>query len=101
MVLKGAIGKTANAFIISRVPVLAIIIRVSHATTNFLGPQLIKLSTIENNVKKLTNFGTREFPQCRGAIDDIHIEIAELNKRYSDYINRNYYFSWKVQAVSG
>ena len=34
--------------------------------------------------KKL--LGTHEFPQSTGAIDDTHVEIAELNKHYSDYI---------------
>ena len=34
--------------------------------------------------KKL--LGTHEFPQSTGAINDTHVEIAELNKHYSDYI---------------
>ena len=81
--------------------VSAIIKRVSYAITTFLGPKLIKLPTTENKVKKLTNklLGTHEFPQCTGTIDDTHVEIAELNEHYSDYINKKDYFSLNVQAV--
>ena len=48
----------------------AVIKRVSYASTNFLGPELIKLQTTENNVKEPTNLRTRRFPQCVGIIDD-------------------------------
>ena len=62
-------------FGISRVPISAIIKGASYAITNFLGPELIKLPTTENNVKELTNLETREIPQCIGTIYDTHIEI--------------------------
>lgn len=56
--------KTKIAFVISRVSASAMIKRVSHAITNFLGPEFIKPSTTENNVKEHTNLRTREFLQC-------------------------------------
>ena len=82
--------KTTNAFGISGASVSAIIKRVSDVITTFLGPKLIKLPTTENSGEKLTNelLGTHEFPQCIVTIDATHIEIAELNEHYSDYINR-------------
>ena len=46
--------------------------------------------TTDNKVKGLTNefLETRVFPQCIGTIVDTHIELAKLNERCSDYINR-------------
>lgn len=43
--------------------------------------------------------GTYRFPQCIGTIDDIHIEIAEPNEHYFDYINREGYFSLNVEVM--
>ena len=80
--------KTTNASGISRALVWAIIKRVFHsyAITPFLGSRLIKLPTIENKVKELTNriLGTHEFSQCIEAIDDTCNEMAELNENYSN-----------------
>lgn len=87
---KGAIG---NAFGISGASDSAITTRVSYATTEIEGPELIKLSTTEINVKEITNLGTCEFPQCAGTLDDTHIEIAEVNEHYTDYINRKGFIS--------
>ena len=39
------------------------------------------------------------FPQCIGAIDGTHTEIAEPSEHYSDFINMKGYFSLTVQAV--
>ena len=46
--------------------------------------------TTDNKVKGLTNefLETLKFPQCIGRIVDTHIEVAKLNERYPDYINR-------------
>ena len=89
--------KTTNAVGISRASVSAIIKRVS----TFSGPEPIKLPTIVNKVKELTNkfLETHEFPHCIGTKDDTHIEAAELNEHYSNYINRKGYFSLNVQTA--
>ena len=42
----------------------------------------------------------KEFSKRIGTIDDTHNKIAQLNKHYSDYINKKGYFSLNVQAVS-
>ena len=42
----------------------------------------------------------KEFSKRIGTIDDTHNKIAQLNKHYSDYINKRGYFSLNVQAVS-
>ena len=93
--------KTANAFGISRASVSAIIKRVSYAITTFSGREPIKLPMTVNKVKELTNkfLGTHEFPHCIGTKDDTHIEAAELNEHYSNYINRKGYFSLNVQTA--
>ena len=75
--IEGHHSKTTNAFGISRTSVSLISKRVTYVITNFLEPELIKLSITEKNVKELTNLGTHEF----------------------QYINRNSYFSLNVQAV--
>ena len=61
----------------------------------------MKLPTTESKVKELSNklLGTHEFPQCIGAADGIHLEKAELNEHYSDYISRKGYFSLNVRAL--
>ena len=99
--LEGRHRKTTNAFGISRASALVIIKIVFYAIADFLGPELIKLPTTENNVRELTNLETREFSQCIGTIDDTHIEITELNEHYSDYINRKGYFSLNIRVVCG
>ena len=73
---------------------MAIIKRVSYASTNFSGLEPIQLPTTESKVKDFTNklLGIHEFPQCIRTIDDTRVEIAELNEHYSDYINRKDFF---------
>ena len=39
------------------------------------------------------------FLNVKKTIDDTHVEIAELNEHYSNYINRKGYFSLNVQVV--
>ena len=75
--------------------------RVSYAVMTFAGPKLIRLPTTEGEVQEL-NEGYLEahgFPQCIGAIDGTHIEIAQPSEQYSDFINRKGYFSLQVRAV--
>ena len=57
--------------------------------------------TSEGKVQELTDgyWEAHGFPECIGAIDRTHIEIAELSEHYSDFINRKGYFSLNVQAV--
>ena len=98
---EGRYRETANAFGISRASISEIIRRVSFAVMTFVDPKLIRLPTTE--VQEL-NDGYLEacsFPQCIGAIDGIHIEIAEPNEHYSNFINRKGYFSLKGRAVHG
>ena len=77
---KGRYRKTANAFGISIASISGNIRRVSYAVATFVGPKLIRLHTTEGEVQVLADkylevFG---FQQYIGAIDEIHIEIAEL-----------------------
>ena len=67
----------------------------------FVGPKLIRLPATEGEVQELTDgyLEAHGFPQCIGAIDGTHIEIAQPSEHYSDFINRKGYFSLKVRAV--
>ena len=67
----------------------------------FAGPKLIRLPATEGEVQELTDgyLEAHGFPQCIGAIDGTHIEIAQPSEHYSDFINRKGYFSSKVRAV--
>ena len=95
--------KIANAFDISRASVSTIINKVSYTTATHLGPELTKLPTTENKVNNLADkfLETYRFPQCVGAIDDTHVDIAGKNEHYSDCINRKSNFSLTLQAVCG
>ena len=85
----------------SRVSILGIITRVSCAVMIILILKLTRLPTTEGEVQELTDRCLKAygFPQCIGAIDGTHIEIAEPNKHYSDLIKRKSYFSSNVQVV--
>ena len=92
---------TSNAFRMSRVSILGIITRVSCAVMIILILKLTRLPTTEGEVQELIDRCLKAycFPQCIGAIDGTHIEIAEPNKHYSDLIKRKSYFSSNVQVV--
>ena len=98
---EGRYGKTANAFGISWASISGIIRRVSYAVMMFVGPKLIRLPATEGEVQELIDgyLEAHGFPQCIGAIDGTHIEIAQPSEHYSDFINRKGYFSLKVRAV--
>ena len=78
--------KTANTSGISRASISGIIRSVSYAVTTFGGPKLVRLPNGEGQVQELTdgNLDALGFPQCIGAIDGTHIEIAEPSDQYSD-----------------
>ena len=72
-----------------------------YAVTTFVGPKLIRLPSTEGDVQELTNgyLEAHVLPQCIGATDGTHIEIAEPSEDHSDFINRKGYFSLNVWAV--
>ncbi|XP_075769752.1 butyrophilin subfamily 3 member A3-like isoform X2 [Pelodiscus sinensis] len=47
----------------------------------------------------IRGFGTLGFPNCRGAIDGMHIPIRAPEHQASRYVNRKGYFSMILQAV--
>ncbi|XP_068739345.1 putative nuclease HARBI1 [Montipora capricornis] len=97
---EGKLGKTANAFGISRQVVSKIVHKVCKAITVHLGKKYIKLPFTEevtNLVKKFHR--AHGFPQCLGAIFQIHIQIKQPKTNSTDYIYRKSHYSLNVQAA--
>ena len=74
--------KTENTFRNSRASISRIIRRVSHDAMTFVSPKLIRLPTTAGEVQRLTDgyLDAHGFPQCIGAVDGIHIKIAETSE---------------------
>ena len=64
---------------ISGIFISGIVRRTSNAVTTFVGPELVRLPTMEREVQELTDryLEAHDFPQYIGAIDGTNIEIAE------------------------
>ena len=97
---EGRMRKTANAFGASVASVSIIIRHVARVIVMHMGPRYIKLPLTEEAVRdKVSNFDRLYgIPQCLGAIDGTHIEIAQPRLNSADYINRKSRFSLNVQA---
>ena len=78
-----------------------IIREVCRAIIIHLGPDYIKLSFTEPEVKELAaNFyKAHGIRQCLGAIDGTHIEIKQPKVNSTDYLNRKNKFLLNVQVT--
>lgn len=67
---------------------------------NVIGPKYIRLPQTETEVKeKIKNFEkTLPFPQCLGAVNDMHINIKQPSCNATDYVNQKSWYSINVQV---
>ena len=78
--------------------------KITHETCNaifdILYPQYIKWPTGERLAKVIQGFqANHSFPQCAGAVDGTHIEVAAPEAQHNDYHNRKGFTSIVLQAV--
>ena len=78
----------ANAFGVSRATASITVRKVATLIVKYMGPNLIKLPTTEDEVRNLASrsYTNHGFPQCTGAIDCTHVPTKHPLENYTDYI---------------
>ena len=79
LVTRADTRKVANAFGVSRAPVSITVGKVATIIVKYMGPNLIKLPTTEDEVRNLASrfYTNHGFPQCIGAIDYTHVPTKQ------------------------